>query len=42
MGDRSAHGMRKPSRWLLAGLVAFVVSVYLLTILARMGSTSGG
>lgn len=42
MGERSPHGTRKPSRWLLAGLVVFVVSVYVATILARMQVTSGG
>jgi hypothetical protein len=42
MPERTAHGARKPSRWLLAGLVVFVVSVYVATILARMLVTNGG
>ncbi|MFZ5491416.1 MAG: hypothetical protein ACOY6E_02785 [Pseudomonadota bacterium] len=42
MSDPSARGARKPSRWLLAALVAFVVGVYLITIMAHMRGTSGG
>jgi hypothetical protein len=42
MPDRTAHGARKPNRWLLAGLVVFVVSVYAATIIAQLRGVSGG
>ncbi len=42
MGDRLARSARKPSRWVLAGLVAFAVSVYLMTILSHVRGAGGG
>ena len=42
MPERTENGARKPNRWLLAGLVAFVVSVYVGTIIAHLRVASGG
>ncbi len=40
--DRSAPRVRRASPWLLAGLIAFAVGVYLMTILAYMAGYGGG
>jgi hypothetical protein len=42
MSEPPARGARKPSPWVLAARVAFVVGVYLITIMAHMRGTSGG
>jgi uncharacterized membrane-anchored protein YhcB (DUF1043 family) len=42
MRDLSASSARKPKRWLLVTLVAFVVGVYVMTILVRLGGAGGG
>jgi len=40
--DRSSPRARRASPWLLAGLIAFAVGVYLMTILAYMAGYRSG